>query len=557
MANILTPAALWSNFDTSLPLNPELISMKEEGGVKFEYYYFSGRKTNNGRVKIYGVFASNARTPSSDGVLIVPDSNKTVDEKLLKFYVEKGYSAFMIDYRGQYKDTLNFTHYPADVSYANFTGSDEVKGAVIESALRTCWYEWVGVSIYARKFLMERIQSPSVCAVGIRDGGEVVWKLAYATKLCCAVVINSAGWLAYRGINKFSSGEIKIEQDKYCFLAGLDSQAYAPMVRCPIMITCSSNDDSFDYDRAYDTFTRINPEHIDDSVITYSFNVNGCVNAQNVQNMIMFLNKHVKNRQVFIPQPAEITIKVDEEYNLIAVTNFDEEGEVEDVGLYLAEDVAECSLRDWTKVEKSNRISSHEFEFMLDVYEQTRLVFAVCYVKYKNGFTAWSKMAIKKIGGTFKNTVSKCRVLYNSKNGVDAFTFATKSKALGHAFMIDEDCGVQVIDTQKDIKGLYCDGGLLTFRTNSPKYAPDDDSVIKIDVYTFERAQVTFVIRDMEENLEYRYTYNSVDGVWQNVILESVKFKTKHGKTLSTFNKKMKFAVIATSKFAINNFMWL
>jgi len=557
LAKILTPVALWTDFDSTLPLDTELISMKEEGGIKFEYVYFSGRKTKNGRVKIYGVFASSAKSPSSDAVLILPDSSKTVDEKLLKFYVEKGYSALMVDYRGQYKDVINYTRYPADVSYANATGSHDYKGPVIESANMTCWYEWVGVSIYARKFLINKVNSPNVSAVGIRDGGEIVWKLAYVAPLCCAVVINSAGWLAYRGFDKFGSGEIKIEQDKYCFLAGIDSQAYAPLVRCPIMLMCSSNDDYFDYDRAYDTFSRINPEHLSNSVITYSFNIDGCIDKDNVQNMVMFLNKHVKNRQVFIPQPAEITIKVDSEYNLIANTTFDEEGVVEEVGLYLAEDVTDCSIRDWTKVKDCKKLSNYEYEFFLNVYEKCRLVFAVCYVRYTNGFTAWSKMAIKKIGGTFKNTVSFCKVLYNSKYGKDGFTFANKNCAIGRIFLLDQENSVQVVDTQKEIKGIYSRGGLLTYRTNSPKYAPEEDSVMIIDVYTFERCPVQFVIVDLETKTEYYYQFNSVDGVWQNVVIECHKFKTVNGMTLSTYKRKMKFGINANCKFAINNFMWL
>lgn len=557
MANILTPVSIWTKFDASLPLEPELISMKEENGVKFEYYYFSGRKTNSGRVRIYGVFASSVKSSSSDAILIVPDGNKSVDEKLLKYYVEKGYCALMIDYRGQYKEAINYTRYPADISYANFTGSNAYKGPIIESAVKTAWYEWVGVAIYARKFLVERVDSDSICAVGIKDGGEIVWKLAYATQLKCAVVVNSSGWLAYRGINKFGSGEVKIEQEKYCFLAGVDSQAYAPLVRCPIMIMCSANDETFDYDRAYDTFSRINPNYIDDSVITYSFNINGCIDLANVQNMIMFLNKHVKNRQVFIPQPAEITIKVDEEYNLIANACFDEEGEVEEVGLYFAEDVTDCFLRVWTKEKKFTKVSSYEYEFPLNVYERCRLVFAVSYVKYTNGFTAWSKMAIKKIGGTFKNTVSKCKVLYDSKNGNDSFTFANKDVALSKIFLMQSDEGMCVVETKKDIKGLYCEGGLLTYRLNDPKYAPEVDSVLKIDVYSFERTYVHFVVFDLEENVEYKYSFYSVDGVWQNVVMESNKFKSANGMTLSTFKKKLLFAIDCDSRYAVNNFMWL
>ncbi|MCX4287703.1 MAG: hypothetical protein OSJ68_10550, partial [Clostridia bacterium] len=148
-----------------------------------------------------------------------------------------------------------------------------------ESADKTSWYEWVAVGIYARKYLLEKTGGEEIALVGLRDGGEIAWKLAVAKKFACVIPVCAAGWLAYSGVSKYESDEQKLDNERYRFIAGIDSQAYAPYVQCPVMILCSTNDPRFDYDRAYDTFSRINAEYAGDSVITYSVQCDSSVGA--------------------------------------------------------------------------------------------------------------------------------------------------------------------------------------------------------------------------------------------------------------------------------------
>ena len=54
MANkILTPIALWKDFDDTLPLEEETIFEARAGGVVLREVFFSGRETGDGRVRIY------------------------------------------------------------------------------------------------------------------------------------------------------------------------------------------------------------------------------------------------------------------------------------------------------------------------------------------------------------------------------------------------------------------------------------------------------------------------------------------------------------------------
>jgi dienelactone hydrolase len=558
LSPILTPISLWKDFDDSLETSPQALGEKTQDGIKYEYYNFLGRQTGRGRVNIFGVLATKEGATARDALLVMPDSTLTVDERTIKFFVNHGYSVLMVDYRGKWADTENYTVYPDDVIYANTQFCGRHKDFVDESADKTSWYEWVAVGIYARKFLIEKLDVQNVGVVGIRDGGEIVWKLACAAQFSCAVTVCAAGWKSYAGYGKFGGNDPQLNEERYRFLAGIDSQAYAPYVKCPVIMLCSTNDPNYDYDRAYDTFARINPEFIDKSVISYSVKSNACIGLKSTTDMFMFLDSYVKQRQVFIPKPAEITITVDEDTNLVAKTNFDDMGIPLNFGLYMAEDCKDSSLRDWVDAPYKCKLSGHEHEFYLNVYEKTAMIFALCYVTYSNGFTVWSRIAVKKISGKFRNSQPKCNVLYSSKNGEDCFSVADyENYSVGGTFLLSNEILPKVVTKEKGLKGIYSVCGLSTYRLNSPKYSPDKDGVLKFDVCADADTALNLTMRDVTSGEIYTYKVNILGGVWQSVILESKYFKNQNGAALSDFAKGLLFTISGKEPYAVNNFLWL
>lgn len=558
MANILTPVSLWKNFNDNLEILPVTFGEKTEDGIKYEYVKFSGRDTGMGRVSVYGVFACSEAAPSQYGVLVLPDSCNTVDEGLLKFFVKNGYSALMVDYRGKWEGAERYTVYPENVAYANLARCGRRKDFVDESADKTCWYEWTAVGIYAGKYLSEKLGGTNVGVVGIRDGGEIAWKLAAASRFACAVPVSACGWKAYAGFDKFGTAEPQLDEERYRFLAGIDSQAYAPYVKCPILMLCPTNDKKSDYDRAYDTFSRINPEFANDSVIAYSVKSNACIGRSGVNDMFMFLNSFVKQRQVFIPKPAEISVLVDENENLIARTTFDDQGEVESFGLYMAEDCISFILRDWSKAPYKCKIGRNEHEFYLNVYDKTTILFTLCYVTYKNGFTVWSKIAVKKIGGQFRNGKPKHNVFYCSEFGTDGFSIADYEKyAVGGMFLPDDSVMPALVTAGKNLKGIYSACGLASYRMNSPQFMPESDCVLRLDICPEANMQLELKMINVDNGEVFSAVRNVVGGVWQTVVLESKQFKAANGASLSDFVQSLQFIINGKGKYAVNNVMWL
>lgn len=558
MPNILTPISLWETFTPSLDTMPTVLSSKEQDGIVFERINLSGRDTGDGRVLIAAEYAYDKENPAEETILVFPDSKDTIDEELLKMFVQRGYSALMVDYRGEWKNCDFYTIYPSNVAYANFVNKERHYDFVDNNAIETCWYEWVAIGIYAHKYIRERNGSEEIAVVGLRDGGEIAWKLGVADKFECIVPIAAAGWRAYSGRSKYLSSEITLNDERYRFIAGIDSQAYAPYVRCPVLMLCTTNDEYFDYDRAHDTFSRINAQFIGESAIAYSVQSNGCIDVKSAEDLFLFLDKNLKNRQIYIPKPAEIVVEVDNESNLVATATFDSQGIVDSCGMYIAEDCMKSSLRDWTECPQKSKINANKQQFYLNIYEKTSTVFVLCYVKYISGFTVWSKVVAKKLSGKFRNMQSKCRVMYSDNDGTDGFAAAdVKNCTVGGIFYIDKDVMPRIVETSKNVKGLQSDYGLTTFRMNNPKYAPLAGNYLKLDVISQATATLTLTFFDADTNEEYKDSIEIVGGVWQGLIAESKTFKNASGNSMAVFKSNYRLSITSSVPFAVNNIMWL
>lgn len=554
---ILTPVSLWSDFDSQLSTEVFSCEVRIADGIKYEYVSFYGRNTQKGRVLIYGVVASSEASPSKNCVLILQEPEKEIDEDLLAYFVNKGYTAMCVDYSGKKNGVDKFTLFPADVTYANLDACKFNMLWVENSAKETCWYEWTAVGIYARQFLSVKFSTENIGLVGIKDGGEVAWKLAYVAPFSCAITINSCGWRAYKGASKFVSFEHSFDDGDYKFIAGLDSQSYAPYVNCPILILCSTGAGDFDYDRAYDTFSRINPKVAPQSSISYSLNCDTCIDSSNEKDMFMFLDSNVKKRYVFIPKPVEVNITVDDQQNLLASVKCDRSGIVEKCGAYISEDSLDFSSRNWSSAPLLNRANPYECDYALNVYEKTSTVFVIAYASYSSGFTVWSKVAVKKINGRFRNSRSKSKILYSNNFGPESFTPENCfDNSIGGVFLNDAEVLPHIVK-MCGLSGVYSKSGLTTKRGMSPQFKSDTESILKFDICSEQDTSVTVKVTTKYVNEEFVVSNNIIGGVWQSLIIEPKMLKNKAGASLIDFSDCATITVNAESKFALNNLMWL
>jgi hypothetical protein len=186
------------------------------------------------------------------------------------------------------------------------------------------------------------------------------------------------------------------------------------------------------------------------------------------------------------------------------------------------------------------------------------MIFALAYVTYSNGFTVWSKITAKKINGKFRNSQPKCKVIYSSKYGNDCFSLADDvCPSVGGIFLSNCNTLPHLVAKQKNIIGICAEGGLSTYRFNSPKFAPDKDGILKLDICPDDNSVLDLCLRDVFTGQEYTAKVAVVGGVWQSVLLKSKMFKNARGTSLDDFSKGLQFNIYCREPFALNNVLWL
>ena len=297
--NFLTPTAVWKNFTTGGAVKAEIIREFIHRGVSVTHFRISGRKTADGEVGIYAVMTRKAQLTLAPAVVVVQEFNDGADTALAKKLAEQGYSVLTVDLAGATETNLQrktegvdcpYTLYPESLNYAVYDEETENKAEINGDARATCWYEWARVIRYAVEYVKTNPLITKVGVLGIGKAATPLWQvLAADCGISCAVIVANAGWKGYRGINKFDgTPEPQFSDDALKYLAGVEPQAFAAHVKCPLMLLSPTNSPDFDIDRAYDTVSRIS-ENIY-TAVDYSVGGRQAINAECFNGALVFMN---------------------------------------------------------------------------------------------------------------------------------------------------------------------------------------------------------------------------------------------------------------------------
>lgn len=556
---ILTPVTLWSDFTDSLPLNPESSAEWSGDGVTFRRIRFLGREAGGERVRIYALMGYPDTGKEYPGLLILPDMFQTADEELITFFAQKGYAVFMPDYRGVWDGANEYTVYPKSIEYANTKLAGRHIDYADQTARETSWYEWVAVARYALR-CMQFLGIRKTGAIGLHAGGDVLWQLAALTgDLSCAVMLCAGGWRAYRGIPKYGEEELKMDDERYRYIAAVDSQSYAQYVKCPVLMLCSTNDEEFDADRAYDTYARINPEM--PKSFYFATRYNGHTGNTGLKDLTVFLDKYLRDRTRFTPDPVAMSIEEDGD-DLVARVGIDlSGGELDYCDVFMSEDNLQSWSRDWTRCRLKRDEGTAGRLYYLDYYEKSERVFAYAKVRYKNGYAVSSKITMKKIGRRYANSLGTSRVIYCSSDGRDSFTVDnTSSKLMAGSFLRSDLIPIEWAVGPHGIKGIYSPYGLKTYRINDERYRPGENALLKFDVYGETAQKIAVSLFIAERGKADKYTaFVSVSGAyaWSNRVLQAKDFKNAVNRPLSRIRDAKYITFSSEGRFFINNMLWL
>ena len=564
---IVSAVSLWKKFNTKTPLGPSEWGIEERDGARFSHVSYSGHEVEDGSVRIYARFCRPVGEGKRPAVLLLPDAGKPLDNELAKYFLAQGYAVLMPDYSGKMqsdKEGTLRTVYPPSLEHGNYEKARGLTNMENLSPEQTTWFEWAYVALFSIEYLKSREDVNAVGVVGVRTGGAIAWQIMLSPDIKCAVPINAVGWTSFSGLAKFGQNVAhNLSDDTHRYIAAVESQSYAPYVKCPVLMLCALHDDSFDCDRAYDTYSRIGNEY--GNALIYSASSGACIGEHGLLSLNLFLERNLKGREIYIPAPLNVQL-TEKDGSLQVEVECDKEGLLEEAGIFYAEAsvTTKCAYRDWHRVYKVNGKSVKDgiVRHTLKPFAGAEAAFVYAYAKYLNGFRVVSKITAKRLTGD-KNAV-KGRMLYSGKE-LDCFGVAYYGEySIGDIFL-EHDAVVKTSVGYGGIQGAFSVGGIKTYKISSPEFIPDENALLKFDAYfaQTQELQISVDAGDVEKEKE-RYTC-AVEvkggGKWKRLILKASDFKGEQsGMPLQNFSEGRALTFDCEEdnvEFAINNILWL
>lgn len=564
---IVSAVSLWKKFDLSTPLCASEWAIEEKNGVRSSSVSFSGHVVEDGSVRVFARFFRPLGAGKKPAILLLPDAGAPLLEELCRYFTDKGYAVLMPDYSGKMPtdtDSDCRTVYPPSLDYGNYARARGLHDMENLTAEQTTWFEWLYVARFALEYLSSREEVGNIGVVGVRTGGELAWQLMLSDKLQCGVPINAVGWKSFSGNAKFGDNVAhNLSDDTHRYIAAVESQSYAPYVKCPVLMLCALHDSGFDCDRAYDTYSRIGTE--DGNALVYSSDSGACIGLHALNDLDLFLEKNLKGREIYIPAPLNVTLKETAD-GLEVEVDCDKEGILEETGVYYAEaDVrTKCAYRDWHRVFRTEGKTVKDGKATCNIkpFAGATAAFVYAYAKYINGFRVMSKITAKRLSNP-KVSAVKGRMLYSGKE-TDIFGVANYEDYSLADIFLEQDAAPKKLEGYGGLKGAYSVGGIKTYKISSPQYIPDENALLEFDAYLPQSGGLKISVEagDVEHETE-RYTCIAQikgGGKWKRVILKAADFKGENsGMPLKNFceGKALSFATDGEREFAVTNILWL
>ena len=565
--NFLTPTAIWKGFKCD-GVKADVICKSTVKGLTFTHLRIKGSKTVGGETGIYAVLTHKAQlTISSPAIVLVQDFGRGGDAELTKVLAEKGYTVLDVDIAGAAGFNLNkqvagvekpYTVYPESLSYANYDKSSEDKTEIIGDVRSTCWFEWGRVVRYAIEYLKTQPIISKIGVVAIGCAATAVWQtLSSDCGISCAVIVANAGWKGYRGIDKFGDEkEPQFNDDALKYLAGVEPQAYAAHVKCPLMLVAPTNSPDFDVDRSYDTVSRVSENLY--TAVDYSVGGRREISAECMNGALVFLNEFLVKDKACLA--GEIAVKSAYEDGVLRVEVMPDKSGLKNLSVYFAEEELCSALRSWRKVVNSEKSKSGRL-FRYTPYKDSEAVTFFARAEYENGLNICSQIYCKKFAAGEKTEFNQHRVFYSSRMSIGTNGFYPARENSDGAYVVNTDAKavVRIKNGPMDIAGLCCPKGILTFKVNAEKYKPLEGAILMLDVFVKSGCDlcVKAITDYFGEKKEYVASVKLFGSLWQNVKLETNNFKTAEGMSLKTYEKVEALEISADEEFLINNLLWV
>lgn len=562
MANIISPEELWHGVSLPEELDAEIRSKRESNGNVYCDVYFNGNKSGDGVTRIYGVLAYPKDREPLPVVMLIHDTDSSIDQSYINYFLSMNFAVFMCDMYGK-ADGRKYTYYPDGLNYAN--KEENVPSSirtVTDSPEKTMVFEWTYVQRCAIKLLRStpEVNGNKIAAVGIRDGAEIVWQLSYLEPdLSCSVALFYAGWGELgRSYKNDGNKQSEITNELASYVAALSPQSYAPIIKTPLLYVTASNSEVANLDRALDTMARINGEV--QSLTYISPNTYDSIDVLGTRDMKLWLCEHLLDANIVLPDKPMLTLE-NFSNKLLAKCVLDDPLTVKSVTLYYAEGSFIPARRCYLSRQLSLS-GGGDYVGSVDISSSDSFIYAFVNVEFVTGYTITSNLVNVHLSDMgFKKELQREKLVYNGLMEEDVFNAVPSiaDKSANGTFVDKKSLFVK--EGAGGIEGISSALGLATFKLTSPKFKGIDDELLVFDVCTDDVMSIKiYAYCDLGSDVRdvHKATIATVGGpLWQNFKLQKSDFKDENNKPLSDWGDINLIYFEGDGEFIINNILWI
>lgn len=474
--------------------------------------------------------------------------------------VNRGYNVLVVDLGGKLEDghAEFYTKYPDSLAFCNFNEESynriEIEGDIKD----TFWYYWAYNLKVAIKFARENLKAENVSLFGIGKSATSVWHVLATEKITSAVIVNNCGWQGYKDYDKFDNVvEPQFDDDRLRFIAGVDPEAYAMHVSCPVLVVSATNSCEFNIDRAYDTISKISEKCY--SAIDYSIGFVNNINSECYQDIICFFNHFCLNANSVLPQELSVKGEIKNGQLIIEVVPFLDG--LKELSVFVAEESVKPQYRSYRKIIDIDQEKNGKYYFKYTPYYGSKRCFFFARAKYKCGISICSNIVCNTFEREEIAESFKFKILYSTrlKESDSSFTAIEDLSKLPKCVDMPTYSELTVKQGVMNNYGISCDRGIRTFKVMAEKFKPLDNSILMLDVCSKESVSLSVKLIEnfFGEKKEYIASVQTLDGIWQNVKFEMNNFKTKDGFPLRSYKMIEAIEFVSDGEVILNNILWI
>lgn len=503
------PEEVWAGYDPrSEPLEVEVVRQWNEAGARYTECYFTGMTGPQGpkdKVRVYAIYSIPEGARMVPAVMHIHGGGQNAYPGWLKYWNERGYAALTYNFSGALPGLKEYTRW-GSLTQGNMNQNGPLLMATEPSVRVSSWYLWARIARRALTLLETRpgVDTNRLGIFGISVGGSLVWPVAAMdrrVKAACAIY--GAGWTTYPDGTPDpdpSGGDSKMRE----WRAAMEPEAYAPLVRCPLLFLNATNDHHGKMDFCERSVSAVKGEVRQ----AYTPRARHHVADEQGRDLPFWMDRWLKNGPAW-PRTPRLSLEIGEKGVPVLVAVPDQPGDVARVDIYYGLENWNSKNRFWRSAE--SRRTDDRWEALAPVFDVASPLFAFANVTYRSGVCLSSRLVANAPG-----LVGAARATDVAETLIDDFAhgntgWVTNSTATDPLVPVPELLRVKEGPEHRMGITVTSPIALFTHRIGDPKWRGPAGAALEFKVFTAAPRKIKVAIYEKEFSIGQRRYVREID----------------------------------------------